>query len=79
MTLVGSLFLFVSTKASLTLFPLPANSFTPWFKLIAESFLYQWWDKLMETRPAPESPLDARTLVPHIEARKAEMGEIIRM
>lgn len=25
-----------------------ANSFTPWFKLIAESFLYKWWDALIE-------------------------------
>lgn len=23
-------------------------TFTPWFKLIAKSFLYQWWDRLME-------------------------------
>ena len=24
------------------------NSFTPWFRLIAESFLYKWWDALIE-------------------------------
>lgn len=24
------------------------NSFTPWFRLIAESFLYKWWDALLE-------------------------------
>jgi len=23
------------------------NSFTPWFKLIAESFLFKWWDALI--------------------------------
>lgn len=23
-------------------------AFTPWFKLIAESFLYKWWDALLE-------------------------------
>ncbi|KAH8915590.1 isopentenyl-diphosphate delta-isomerase [Atractiella rhizophila] len=26
----------------------PQNSFTPWFKLIAQSFLYKWWDHLLE-------------------------------
>ena len=24
-----------------------AKSFTPWFKLIASSFLYKWWDALL--------------------------------
>lgn len=29
------------------LFADPSNSFTPWFKLIANSFLYKWWDALL--------------------------------
>lgn len=24
-----------------------ANSFTPWFKLIARDFLFGWWDELL--------------------------------
>lgn len=31
------------------------NSFTPWFKLIAESFLYKWWDALLERTAASGS------------------------
>lgn len=30
----------------------PANSFTPWFKLIARDFLFGWWDELMRRRDA---------------------------
>lgn len=29
-----------------------ANSFTPWFKLIARDFLFGWWDELMRRRDA---------------------------
>ena len=29
-----------------------ANSFTPWFKLIARDFLFGWWDILLERRDA---------------------------
>lgn len=29
-----------------------ANSFTPWFKLIARDFLFGWWDILLERRNA---------------------------
>lgn len=55
------------------------NKFTPWFRLIAESFLYPWWDKLLATRKAQGSPLDARDILPEVESRSAEMGSIIRM
>jgi isopentenyl-diphosphate delta-isomerase len=27
-----------------------ANSFTPWFKLIARDFLFGWWDTLLERK-----------------------------
>ena len=26
------------------------NLFTPWFKLIARDFLFDWWDKLLERK-----------------------------
>jgi isopentenyl-diphosphate delta-isomerase len=29
---------------------LAANSFTPWFKLIARDFLFGWWDTLVERK-----------------------------
>lgn len=32
------------------------NSFTPWFKLIAESFLYKWWDDLLARSVAEDNP-----------------------
>lgn len=31
------------------------NSFTPWFKLIAESFLYKWWDALIARSTSEEN------------------------
>ncbi|ORY64763.1 putative isopentenyl-diphosphate delta-isomerase [Leucosporidium creatinivorum] len=57
----------------------PESTFTPWFKLIAESFLYKWWDALLASRSSAEAPLDARSLIPQVEAEKAEMAGIIRM
>lgn len=27
-----------------------ANSFTPWFKLIARDFLFGWWDELLSRK-----------------------------
>lgn len=29
-----------------------ANSFTPWFKLIARDFLFGWWDELIKRKGA---------------------------
>ena len=26
------------------------NLFTPWFKLIARDYLFDWWDKLLERK-----------------------------
>ena len=31
---------------------LSANSFTPWFKLIARDFLFGWWDELLKDKDA---------------------------
>ena len=36
------------------------NSFTPWFKLIVNEYLYGWWDQLLENRV--EGKLDAKNL-----------------
>jgi hypothetical protein len=45
---------------------LAALLFTPWFKLIAKSFLYKWWDVLLSRSAAlsllegthPDAPVD---------------------
>ncbi|THH01798.1 hypothetical protein EW026_g969 [Hermanssonia centrifuga] len=38
-------------KAELqTMFDDSANSFTPWFKLIARDFLFGWWDELIKRK-----------------------------
>ncbi|KAL8290492.1 hypothetical protein RQP46_002750 [Phenoliferia psychrophenolica] len=55
------------------------NAFTPWFKLIAQSFLYDWWDALLAARTNPDDKLDAKSLIPLVEQRQGEMGEILRM
>lgn len=55
------------------------STFTPWFRLIAESFLYKWWDALLASRASPSDRLDAKALIPEVEKAKAEMAEIIRM
>lgn len=57
----------------------PASTFTPWFKLIAESFLYKWWDALLATKPAGAARVDAKDLRGQVELSKAELSEIIRM
>lgn len=57
-----------------------ASTFTPWFRLIAESFLYKWWDALLASRPQNGSALlDAKALVAEVEKDKEAMGQIIRM
>lgn len=38
-----------------------ANSFTPWFKLIARDFLFGWWDELLARRGS-NGLLDAKSL-----------------
>ncbi|KAM0786557.1 hypothetical protein ACM66B_002013 [Microbotryomycetes sp. NB124-2] len=57
----------------------PASTFTPWFRLITESFLYKWWDALLASRTEQAAPLDARALIPLVELQKDEMASIIRM
>ncbi|SGZ25861.1 BQ5605_C024g09785 [Microbotryum silenes-dioicae] len=68
------------SKADLQdLFKDPESTFTPWFKLIAESFLYKWWDALLESRKSLSDQLDARNLIPLVAQQQEEMGNIIRM
>ncbi|BGP49493.1 isopentenyl-diphosphate delta-isomerase idi1 [Rhodotorula kratochvilovae] len=57
----------------------PSSTFTPWFRLIAESFLYKWWDALLASRKDESEPLDAKALIPLVEQSKDEMAQIIRM
>lgn len=38
-----------------------ANSFTPWFKLIARDFLFGWWDELLARRGS-NGLVDAKSL-----------------
>ena len=56
-----------------------ASTFTPWFRLIAESFLYKWWDALLASRSDAASPLDGRAILGRVEEEKEDMGQIIRM
>jgi isopentenyl-diphosphate Delta-isomerase len=37
---------YVSPEELKTLFTDPKLKFTPWFKLICESMLFEWWSKL---------------------------------
>lgn len=37
-------------------------SFTPWFKLIVEKFLFPWWSDLLARRGDESKPLDAKSL-----------------
>mgnify|MGYP002477681603 CR=1 FL=1 len=55
------------------------STFTPWFRLIAESFLYKWWDALLASRTSESDRLDAKALIPLVEEAKADMAQIIRM
>ena len=41
--------------------PRTANTFTPWFKLIARDFLFGWWDELLARRGS-NGLVDAKSL-----------------
>ena len=58
------------------------NSFTPWFKLIVNKYLYGWWDQLLEKRA--EGKVDAMSLGENrLSGQKLsevdDRNEIIRM
>lgn len=46
-----------------------ANSFTPWFKLIARDFLFGWWDELLARRDA-QGKLQAKSLAGLVDGTK---------
>lgn len=69
----------VSKEDLVEFFRDPESTFTPWFKLIAESFLYKWWDALLDSRTAPSASLDAKDLNKVVAQEKETMGQIIRM
>lgn len=50
-----------------------ANSFTPWFKLIARDFLFGWWDELHKRR-AENGVVVAKSL-----AGVADGSKVIKM
>jgi len=50
-------------------FRVVANSFTPWFKLIARDFLFGWWDTLMERKDA-EGKVVAQSLAGVVDGSK---------
>jgi len=51
----------------------PSNLFTPWFKLIARDFLFNWWDELLQ-RKTEDGKVDAKRL-----AGVADGSTIVRM
>lgn len=68
-----------SSPSPLTSVSVTASTFTPWFRLIAQSFLYKWWDALLASRKDESQPLDAKALIAEVEKEQATMGSIIRM
>jgi len=57
-------------KAELqSMFDDPANSFTPWFKLIARDFLFGWWDELIQRRDA-NGKVNAKSLDGTVDGSK---------
>ncbi|KIM85182.1 hypothetical protein PILCRDRAFT_817177 [Piloderma croceum F 1598] len=64
------------------MFEEPKNSFTPWFKLIVNKYLYGWWDQLLQQRK--EGKVNAMSLGKESLAGQELRGvgdrnEIIRM
>ncbi|GAA5949013.1 hypothetical protein JCM3765_003983 [Sporobolomyces pararoseus] len=69
----------LSKQELIEFFKDPESTFTPWFKLIAESFLYKWWDALLDSRKSQGDLLDAKDLNEVVAKEQGTMGEIIRM
>lgn len=46
-----------------------ANSFTPWFKLIARDFLFGWWDELLKRKDA-SGEVHAKSLAGLVDGSK---------
>jgi isopentenyl-diphosphate delta-isomerase len=59
----------VDKQELIAMFDDPANSFTPWFKLIARDFLFGWWDELMQRR-GQNGLVDAQSLAGLVDGTK---------
>ncbi len=57
-----------ATRKALTGMP-TANSFTPWFKLIARDFLFGWWDELL-ARKDSQGKVHAKSLAGLVDGSK---------
>ncbi|KAF8342960.1 NUDIX hydrolase domain-like protein [Cantharellus anzutake] len=53
---------YVSKDELKAMFEDPANSFTPWFKLIARDFLFGWWDELLSPSRLVDGIISAKRL-----------------
>jgi len=53
---------YVSKDELKAMFEEPANSFTPWFKLIARDFLFGWWDELLSASRLVDAKVSAKSL-----------------
>jgi len=60
---------YVSKDELQAMFDDPANSFTPWFKLIARDFLFGWWDELM-ARKDEQGKVYAKSLAGLVDGSK---------
>jgi len=60
---------YVDKEELQAMFDEPANSFTPWFKLIARDYLFGWWDELMR-RKDTEGKVVARALAGLVDGSK---------
>ncbi len=60
---------YVDKQELIAMFDDSANSFTPWFKLIARDFLFGWWDELMR-RKGTNGLVDAESLRGFVDGSK---------
>ncbi|KAG8713540.1 isopentenyl-diphosphate delta-isomerase idi1 [Ceratobasidium sp. 423] len=59
---------YVSKQELIDMFEDPANSFTPWFKLIARDFLFGWWDELLAKKK--DGKVDVKALAGLVDGSK---------
>ncbi|EUC66779.1 isopentenyl-diphosphate delta-isomerase [Rhizoctonia solani AG-3 Rhs1AP] len=59
---------YVSKQELIAMFDDPANSFTPWFKLIARDFLFGWWDELLARKK--DGNVDVKALAGLVDGSK---------
>lgn len=55
-------FKWVTAEELKSMFEDPSLKFTPWFKLICESYLYQWWEQLKDLSQVENDPTIHRML-----------------